>query len=106
VEDKDSEEITPFLKLYNIVGGFAVTDEQRQQAWQQLLLIGDIHLFSILIAAKFSWIKISDEDKEKAWQELLKRGIQDDDLYLNYLSVNAPEPWCKRARELKDKLQE
>lgn len=97
----DFGRVASYRKLHDIIGGCNVADEQREQAWQQLLLVGDIHTFSVIIAARFSWITMSDDYKEKAWQELLKRGVQDDELYLKYLSVNAPNPWRERAQKLK-----
>jgi hypothetical protein len=102
----DYGRIALYRKLHDIVGSRDVTNEQREQAWQQLLLVGDIHTFSVIIAARFSWITIPDDYKEKAWQELLKRGIQDDESYLKYLSVNAPHPWGERAIKLRRTSQE
>jgi hypothetical protein len=94
-----------FCDLYDIIGGPNSTEEERWEAWKKLLLIEDISGFSVLIAAKYSWREFSKEYKEKAWQELLKRGIKNNLNHLHYLTINAPEPWCKKANKLKEKLE-
>jgi hypothetical protein len=91
---------TMFCKLYDILVDSDVPEEEREQAWRWLLPIESNIGFSILIAAKYSWREIPNKYKEKAWQELLKRDLKNDSISLQYLSVNAPEPWCERARKL------
>lgn len=94
------EEKTMFCNLYDILGDSDVTEEEREQAWQWLLPIESKIGLSILIAAKYLSREIPDEYKEKAWQELLRRNVKNDGTSLRYLSVNAPKPWCERARKL------
>ncbi len=94
------KERTIFCKLYDIIGDSDVTEEERKVAWQQLLPIENNIGFAILIAAKYSWREIPSEYKERAWQELIKRNVKNDSTSLHYLSVNAPEPWCKKARKV------
>ena len=94
-----------FCDLYDIIGGPNSTEEERWEAWKKLLLIEDISGFSVLIAAKYSWREFSKEYKEKAWQELLKRGIKNNLNHLHYLTINAPEPWCKKSQQIKRKIR-
>ena len=101
-EEKKYAEIR---RLRDIIGGMDSTKEQREVAWQKLLPKEDSSGFSTIIAAKYSWLEFTKEYKEKAWQELLKRKVKDDMSSLHYLSVNAPEPWCNRARKLEEKLE-
>ena len=94
-----------FSDLYDIIGGRNSTEKQRQNAWQKLLPIENNSGFSTIIAAKYSWREFSKEYKEKAWKELERRKVKDDMQSLDYLATNAPEPWCNRARKLKNELE-
>ncbi|HOW60403.1 MAG TPA: hypothetical protein P5548_02355 [Candidatus Moranbacteria bacterium] len=89
--------------LCDIIGGLNSTEKQRQRAWEQLMPMASSTTLSTLIAAKYSWLEFTDEYKEKAWRELKKRNIENDEINLHYLAVNAPEPWCEEARELEEK---
>lgn len=97
---------TVFCELYDVMGSSDATNEQREAAWQKLLLIENATGFAVLIAAEYSWRRVPSEYKEKAWKELLKKGIKKNMILLNYLSANAPEPWSGRSRNLKEKLLE
>lgn len=102
---KNSKKHLCFSDLYDIIGNPNTIEEKRQLAWEQLLVIEDNIGFSIIIAAKYSWREFLEEYKERAWKELVKRGIENDEISLHYLRVNAPEPWNKRAAVLEEKLK-
>lgn len=91
---------TAFSLLYDIIGSQKASRNEKERAWQILLLIEDIPGFCILIAAKFFWRTIPNEYREKAWQELLKRNVKKDATALHYLAVNAPEEWSEKAKTL------
>ncbi len=91
---------TAFSVLYDIIGSQRASENEKERAWQSLLLIEDTLGFCILIAAKFSWRVIPDKYKEKAWQELLKRNVKKDAVALHYLTVNAPDLWREKAQKL------
>ena len=102
----DYKEDNRFSNLYDIIGSSSATKKQREDAWQKLSLIEDSLGFSIIIAAKFSWLEFSDEYKKKAWQKLPSKPENEEDLiWLHYLAVNAPEPWSKSAGNLEEKLK-
>jgi len=92
--------------LYDIIGGSSSTEEEKRNAWEQLLLIENNTGFATIIAAKYSWREFSNAYKEKAWKELVRRDVKNDENSLHYLAVNAPMPWGARARILEKKLKQ
>lgn len=80
-------------------------EEWRERAWNTLLeQEKDDCLFWSTIAVKYSWGVIPNKWKEIAWQELIKRGVKIETL--QYLKVNAPQPWNERAGILLEKMLE
>jgi hypothetical protein len=96
--DNEEKKYAKIRSLRDIIGGLHSTEKQRQRAWEKFLPLADNSDLGFFIAAKYSWLEFPENYKEKAWQELNKRGVENDRERLHYLSVNAPEPWCKEAR--------